>query len=181
MDEKKIIENKSFNIPYGTQGFFEDQAISTVTITFPYCSEEFEHGVMVGLFGLACISIGDCDCPEINKYVTEDSWFWDTPLKELMKIPHKRYIVWFEQLEEYGVYIATDDIVEFISGVASCPIAFEQATSQNWTELKYIDTQSVAFNNEIKKRKDDKVYFKSRVIDLKHLIKAQPITITRNI
>jgi hypothetical protein len=74
--------------------------------------------------------------------IYSDDWYFDTPLIDVLNDPHKRYIVFFESVEDYGIYFGTDNIIEFINGVASCPTVLATLSSriQDWRTLKYLDT-----------------------------------------
>lgn len=187
MNEKKVNTKitKSIILPYNNDGFFTYQAEENATITFEVSSREFKHGVMLGLVGLCGASIDDCNCADIHEFVNDSEWFWDTTLTELLEILdqtnslHKHYIVHFENLEEDGVFIATDNIIEFISGVASCPIAFGNTSSQHWSTLKYLDLECITTINKIKEELEESECFNLCAINLKDRLNIRSITIKK--
>jgi hypothetical protein len=133
---------------YNAEGIIdnEEDAIGKVNISFINKNESYKNGVLCGLMGL-CVGCYDNGLPEEIQEVAEDPlvWYFDAPLKEILDEPnHKRYIISFDHLEEYGVYVATDNIIEFISGVASCPRAFRNSSNQDWKTLKYLDTTLIS-------------------------------------
>lgn len=133
---------------YNNEGIIdnEENAIGKVNISFINKNENYKNGVLCGLMGL-CVGCYDNGLPEEIQEVADDDlvWYFDSSVEEILNEQnHKRYIISFDHLEEYGVYIATDDIIEFISGVASCPRAFQNRSNQDWRTLKYLDTTLIS-------------------------------------
>ena len=164
---------------YNNEGIIdnEEDAIGKVNILFINRNQSYKNGVLCGLMGL-CVGCYDNGLPEEIQEVAEDDlvWYFDTPLEEILGEPNlKRYIISFDHLEESGVYIATDDIVEFISGVASCPRAFQNPKTQDWRTLKYLDTTS-----EVIILNDDDLFFNKSASDIQGLLVINMVQLNCN-
>ena len=164
---------------YNAEGIIydEENAEGKVNIIFTNRNQSYKNGVLCGLMGL-CVGCYDNGLPEKIQEVAEDDlvWYFDTPLEEILSEPyHKRYIVSSLHLEEDGIYIATDDIIEFISGIASCPRAFQNHSNQDWKTLKYLDTTLIS-KAMMKSNDEDKLFDKS-VLDLEGLLMIDMVKI----
>lgn len=159
------------------QTFFNDEenCVGRINITYINRNESYKNGVLCGLMGL-CVGCYDNGLPvEIEEIANDDLvWYFDTPLKEILNEPnHKKYVVFLTNLEEYGVYIGTDNIIQFISGFASCPRAFLNCNNQDWRTLKYLDTTLIPKAEII----DEQQYFDKSVLDLEELLTINTIQI----
>lgn len=120
--------------------------LGTVTIQYQKRTKDFDAGLYCGL-AVHCICLCDGVPKEIEDFTESDYWNFDTHLVDI--IDHKRCIVCFESLEDYGVLVCTNNIIEFITGVASCPTRLQNlnSTAQDWRTLRYLDTRTIDRNN----------------------------------
>lgn len=124
--------------------------LGTVTIQYPKRTKDYDAGVYCGLLP-HCTS--DSIPSEIEKFIESEDWNFDVHLCDILEGEHKRYVVRFVSLETYGVMICTNNIVEFITGVASCPTQLPglNYTAEDWKDLKYLDTKTVIINDILEK------------------------------
>lgn len=143
--------------------------VGNIRIQYNRRSEDFESGVLVGLEGL-CLCDGGPD--QIEELRESNDWYFDVPLQDILEEEHKRYIVYFEHLQEFGIFFATNNIIEFISGVASCPSTLNNINhqTQDWRTLQYLDT-----NRNIVVGNDEYACFNLWAGDLN--INPEPITV----
>lgn len=169
---------RSIETYYDNEGIIDEErenAVGTVTITYINRNQSYKNGVLCGLMGLC---VGSCDngLPVEIEEVAEEDWYFDTLLTDILDDPnHKRYVVCFEQLENYGIYFATDDIVEFVSWVASCPQAFQNSNGQNWETLKYADANDLI--GEFILGQPEAQFFNKTALDLQTSLVINMVTI----
>jgi len=162
---------KTFDITYDAEGIIEmyqpppeiqESAFDgVIRLSYPNnISLSCEHGIICALAGMERFCPG-LDIIEDFKYAEDPTyWFFDTYLKSIIKNKENlRYIIHFEWLEDYGVFITTNNILEFMSGVRAVqshwPI-FINNDSQAWKTLKFIDTEHLTKDQKrfINKKED---------------------------
>lgn len=83
--------------------------------------------------GFVCLLLGNYrneflsegNYPDLFDEVISRCWHFDTPLEQVWQDVPDRYVIDAKDFEYYGVYLATDNLEEFVSGMKTCREVFE--------------------------------------------------------